>query len=114
MLDLAIVGGGLCSLALACRLQEQDKAFAVFEARQRFGGRILSVPCREPDNGLDLGPTWFWPQTQPAMTKLVAELRLASFPQYDTGAVLVLTDPEQKPTPLEGESVHAGADSLER
>ncbi|MGO8918699.1 MAG: flavin monoamine oxidase family protein [Stellaceae bacterium] len=113
MLDFAIVGGGLCGLALAYRLQGRRKAFALFEARPRFGGRILSVPCTLSDMHVDLGPTWFWPQTQPAMAGLAAELGLASFPQYDTGAVLVLRDPDKGPERLQGEPAHAGAQRIE-
>jgi monoamine oxidase len=42
MLETAIVGGGLCGLALARSLSRRAKAFALFDARSRFGGRILS------------------------------------------------------------------------
>lgn len=44
MLDTAIVGGGLCGLTLARGMREQNRSFAVYEARNRLGGRILSVP----------------------------------------------------------------------
>ena len=108
MLDVAIAGGGLCGLALADRLQALGHSFALFEARPRFGGRILSVQCA---NGLraDLGPAWFWPKTQPAMVRLLKSLGIGSFPQHDLGAALVLSDADQAPSSLEGLEVHSGA-----
>ena len=108
MLDTAIIGGGLCGLALARSLQQQGRTFALFEARDRLGGRILSVPG---GNGmaLDLGPAWFWPQTQARITSLVAELGLAAFPQHDQGTVLSLPDPEKNPKQYESKQVHEGA-----
>ena len=109
MLETAIVGGGLCGLALAAGLQAQGRSFALFEARARLGGRVLSVPCEKADMRVDLGPTWYWPDTQPGMVRLVADLGLVTFPQRDEGTVLRLHDHDKKPVPSEGESVHAGA-----
>lgn len=110
MLDTAIIGSGLSGLALARSLQQQGREFAVFEARDRVGGRILSVPagCMT----LDLGPTWFWPKTQLRMNRLVAELGLETYSQYDQGTVLNLTDPDKAPAPYPAESVHDGAQRL--
>jgi monoamine oxidase len=115
MLEVAIVGGGLCGLALASSLHAQgQRTFGVFEARPRLGGRILSSAYTSnnlPSNGLtaDLGPTWYWPETQPLISRLVAELGLASFVQHDTGVVLRLTDPDKAPDRMESEAVHGGA-----
>ena len=68
MLEIAIVGAGVCGLTLGRELAARGVSFALFEARERLGGRVLSV--RNPTNGerLDLGPTWFWPDTQPAVS----------------------------------------------
>ena len=85
MLDVAIIGGGLCGLALAHSLQARGSDWRLYEARERLGGRILSVT----DDGFDLGPAWFWPDMQPMVTGLVEELGLASFPQYSDGDVLI-------------------------
>lgn len=112
MLDTVIVGGGLCGLALANQLQQQGKRFAVYEARARLGGRILSVPCATAGTTLDLGPTWFWPDTQPRMTQLVAALGLAHFPQHDDGTALTLDDHEQPPKPVATPDLHGGAQRL--
>lgn len=114
MLETAIVGGGLCGLALARRLQARGRALVLFEARSRIGGRILSVPSLVAGHALDLGPSWFWPQTQPRMTRLIADLGLTSFPQHDTGQVLRLADHDKQPDVLERPDLHGGAHRLSR
>lgn len=112
MLDTVIVGGGLCGLALARSLHEQGRTFALYEARLRLGGRILSVPCATAGMVLDLGPTWFWPDTQPRMARLAADLGLESFAQHDTGSVLRLTDHDKKPDSIRIANLHGGARRL--
>ena len=110
MLDTAIVGGGLCGVALARNLFRQGRAVALFEARERLGGRILSVAAS--GGVIDLGPTWFWPDTQPLMTSLVAELGLASISQHDDGSSLHLSDPDKAPERIDGRKLHEGARRL--
>lgn len=112
ILDTVIVGGGLCGLALAKTLHEQGRAFALYEARSRLGGRILSVPSSTTGMALDLGPTWFWPDTQPRIGKLVAELELEHFAQHDTGSVLQLSDHDKRPDTLRVNDLHGGAQRL--
>jgi monoamine oxidase len=113
MLEIAIVGGGLCGLALAQSLQTRQRGFALFEARGRLGGRVQSVPSEKNGMALDLGPTWFWPEIQPRMLKLVTDLGLRSFPQHDTGEVLYLTDHDTAPETLSRPGLHGGARRLE-
>ncbi|WP_034991444.1 flavin monoamine oxidase family protein [Beijerinckia mobilis] len=113
MLETVIVGGGLCGLSLAVALQAQGRSFALYEARDRLGGRVLSVPSEKASMRLDLGPTWYWPETQPGMTKLVADLGLITFLQNDNGTVLRLHDHDKQPVPTEVENVHAGARRVE-
>lgn len=100
---VAIVGGGLSGLYAAKLLQEAEVDFQLFEARQRFGGRILSVgETGEPSpGGFDLGPSWFWPGMHTRMARIVEGLGLDSFPQYATGDVILersrLEDPQRFP-----------------
>ncbi len=96
MLDVAIVGGGLCGLALAHSLQARGRDWRLFEARERLGGRALTVKAAD-GTPVDLGATWFWPRTQPAIARLVADLGLASIEQLDDGRVLHLSDPNRAP-----------------
>jgi monoamine oxidase len=109
MLDIAIVGAGLTGLSVAKTLEQGGFDYSVFEARARVGGRVLSRQCQVSAISVDLGPTWYWPETQPAITRLVSELGLTAFPQRDDGTVWVLTDPNQKPKKLENETLHGGA-----
>ena len=113
MLEAAIVGGGLCGLALARSLRRRGRLVALFEARSRLGGRILSAKSAGSGLAVDLGPTWFWPQTQPLVASLVADLGLVSIPQYEEGPTLHLSDPDKAPQRLDGKKFHEGARRLE-
>jgi len=111
MLDTAIIGGGLSGVVLARSQHRQGRAVGLFEARERLGGRILSVSAGS-GLAMDLGPTWFWPDTQPLVRSLVAELELADIPQHDDGSMLHLNDPDKTPELIVGRKVHEGARRL--
>ena len=113
MLDTVIVGGGLCGVVLARSLCRQGRTVALFEARERLGGRILSVKDEGSGLAMDLGPTWFWPETQPMMQSLVEELELPSIPQQDDGSLLHLNDADKAPERIDGKTLHAGARRLQ-
>ena len=51
-------------------------------------GPDLAAPI-DPTNRFDLGPTWFWPDMQPELDRLVSELGLERFAQFDTGNMMV-------------------------
>lgn len=87
---VAILGGGLAGLNAARLLHRAGRPFRLFEARDRFGGRILTVDrdgTPSPE-GFDLGPSWFWPAMQPEFARLVADLGLRPFPQAVAGDFL--------------------------
>lgn len=88
--QVAVVGAGLAGLHAARLLHTANVDFVLLEARNRLGGRILSVDDagRPADDGLDLGPSWFWPRLQPAIGDLVAELGLPAFAQHGDGDML--------------------------
>jgi monoamine oxidase len=113
MLDTAIIGGGLCGLVLARSLRRQGRTVVLFEGRERLGGRILSVASAGFGLAMDLGPTWFWPNTQPLLKSLIAELGLVDIPQHDDGSMLHLNDPEKMPERIEGKNIHEGARRLQ-
>ena len=87
---VAIIGGGLAGLTAARLLQAAGSDFLLIEARDRLGGRILSAGADglPSDDGFDLGPSWYWPQMQPAMAELVGELGLPAFCQNSQGDVI--------------------------
>lgn len=96
MLEVAVIGGGLCGLALAHSLQARGVPWALFESRHRLGGRVLS-PAGAFGLAVDLGATWYWPATQPSITRLVEDLGLPSLAQPDDGQLLLLDDPNRAP-----------------
>ena len=113
MLDVAIIGAGLCGLSLAHTLAARGQRVAVFEARDRVGGRVLTHICPHTGAALDLGPTWYWPQTEPRMAALLDHLGLGHHAQHDEGISLLLDDPNREPQALARSSVHGGAHRIE-
>lgn len=87
--DVAIIGGGLAGLAVADALQRRGVDFRLIEARDRFGGRILSttVTVGAQAVALDLGPAWFWPG-QRRVADLADRLGLTTFRQHSTGTTV--------------------------
>lgn len=87
---VVIIGAGLAGLNAARLLHRAGVDFHLFEARDRAGGRILTVDAlgQPSEDGFDLGPSWFWPQMQPAMGELVEELGLPFFCQHSQGDVV--------------------------
>jgi monoamine oxidase len=67
----------------------------IFEARDRIGGRIFTMPGRS-GGGLDLGAGWYWPETQPLVAALIEEMGLSSYAQHDEGGVLHLREADKK------------------
>ncbi len=87
---IAIIGAGLAGLHAARLLRAAHVDFVLIEARDRLGGRILTVDHegRPADDGFDLGPSWYWPHMQPAIAELIDELGLPAFAQQSDGDVI--------------------------
>ena len=96
---VVIVGGGLSGLYGARLLLEAGIAFHLLEARDRFGGRILSVNGKgDPSlEGFDLGPSWFWPELHPRMARVVGQLGLRAFAQHSQGDIVLERSLFEKP-----------------
>ncbi len=97
--EVAILGGGLAGLSTARALRQAGIPFLLLEARDRLGGRILTVDeTGQPGaDGFDLGPSWFWPAGQPELAQLVTELGLLWFAQQTKGDLLF--EPSASETP---------------
>jgi monoamine oxidase len=82
-----VLGAGIAGLRAARLLRAAGHAVTVLEARDRVGGRALSLPAGEA-GALDLGPAWLWPQYQPRVRRLIEQLGLTTLPQFEQGALL--------------------------
>jgi monoamine oxidase len=77
VLDVAIIGGGVSGVYSAWRLLTDGKLkrVAVFEASDRIGGRLLSVPAPKiPNMVAELGGMRILPAVQPRITNLIRTL----------------------------------------
>ncbi|MCA1055875.1 FAD-dependent oxidoreductase [Rossellomorea aquimaris] len=88
---IIIVGAGLSGLHAASLLTSEGVRCRVLEARSRIGGRVLSEAAGDGHlKGMfDLGPTWFWPEHEPMIKKLVSDLGLPTLEQHTEGAMLL-------------------------
>ncbi len=118
MLDVAVIGGGLAGLSLALQLQAMGCRYAVFEAGNRFGGRILSRPppgdSADDVGGFraDLGPSWIWPNDQPRLAEFIDAYRLAVYPQWLCGRSLYHNNRLAAPQPFVDHATYASARRL--
>ena len=87
--DVVVVGAGIAGLTAARTLLSAGRTVSVHEARDRVGGRLLSVG--DSDGAVDLGATWFWPD-EPQVQSLVAEVGVRTFQQWLFGDALFEPD----------------------
>lgn len=83
-----IIGGGISGCLMARHLAKHKLDFKLLEAQATLGGRIQST-----EQGLDLGPTWLWPQ-QRSIESLLAELNIDYFEQYTQGDYVYQAAPD--------------------
>lgn len=86
--DVIVIGAGASGLAAATTLHAADRDVIVLEARDRVGGRLLSVPTAHPERALDLGATWFWDGEERVRT-LAAGSGIATFDQHLAGDTML-------------------------
>jgi len=97
---IAIVGGGLSGLYAAWLLERHAiRDHVLLEARERLGGRI---ECACAPDRFDLGPTWFWPGYQPLLDRLVEDLGLERFQQFEAGDMVVERMAQEAPVRTHG------------
>ena len=85
--ETLIIGAGLSGLYAGYLLHQEGREFRILESRETHGGRVRS----ETHAGIpiELGPSWFWPDTNPQMAALVEELKLPAFAHYNEGDILI-------------------------
>jgi monoamine oxidase len=102
---ILIIGGGLSGLRLASLLAEENIPFKILEARDRLGGRIFTHQ-NTANNYFDLGPTWYWPATEPTIVNLVNKLSLPVTPQYNEGSSLLELSENTPPKKINASEVN--------
>jgi monoamine oxidase len=88
--DILIAGAGLSGLALATTLHEAGVSCLLMEARDRVGGRILTLEKTYDGGGVihaDIGPSWIWPG-QERVASLLQKLGIGVFEQYSAGRLV--------------------------
>jgi monoamine oxidase len=88
MREVMIVGGGLSGLSAAYYLNKRGIKALVIEARERWGGRILTVPGRGNATPLEMGATWFT-DNHPHLKSLLQELGLPFYTQFQKGVGVI-------------------------
>ena len=100
---IVIAGGGLSGLYAAYRLERHGvRDVLLLEARPALGGRIASLAAASTNDRFDLGPTWYWPEFQPELHRLLDELELGRFVQPDAGDLMVERMAGQAPARVAG------------
>lgn len=108
---IAVVGGGLSGLHAARRLERHGiQDYVLLEARDALGGRIASFDASGTNTSdlasvagpFDLGPTWFWPDYQRQLHRLVEELDLPRFAQFESGDTVVENSATAPPVRVRG------------
>jgi monoamine oxidase len=81
--DVVVVGAGLAGLTAASRLVEAGAEVVVLEARERVGGRTLTVPTAD-GTPIDHGGQWIGP-TQDRIAALATRVGVTTYPTWERG-----------------------------
>ncbi|MEB8103793.1 flavin monoamine oxidase family protein [Staphylococcus xylosus] len=104
MTRVLIIGGGISGLRIGSLLSKEDIDFKILESRERVGGRVLTH--NQDNNYFDLGPTWFWPDTEKTITNLINELNISTIEQYNEGYSLLELSKQEIPKYVESKELN--------
>jgi monoamine oxidase len=88
--DVVVVGAGLAGLSAAHRLVDAGAEVVVLEARDRVGGRTLTLPAAD-GTPIDHGGQWIGP-TQDRIAALADRVGVTTYPSYERGRDTVYRD----------------------
>src|SRR6185312_11554851 len=88
--DYCVVGAGFAGLSAARRLRQRGKSVALFEARDRVGGRVWNRTAAD-GSVVSVGGTWLG-KRQDRMFELCREFGLDVYPQYEQGDTIMHLD----------------------
>ncbi len=102
MTEVVVVGAGLAGLTAAVDLYQAGLSVTVIDARERVGGRLLTLSPDSLGEGawFDLGATWHW-SDQPEIAALATDLEVESFAQFAEGRGLVEETSADPPAPVD-------------
>ncbi|MFF1570039.1 flavin monoamine oxidase family protein [Streptomyces sp. NPDC058293] len=86
--DVVVVGAGIGGLTAATALTAAGRDTVVLEARERVGGRVLSIPAE--GGAMDLGASWFW-DNEPRIAQLAKDLGVEFFAHRLDGDTVLQT-----------------------
>lgn len=93
MLDVVVIGGGLSGLQAALTCKEAGLSVNVLEARDRVGGKTLSVPLKSGQGKTELGAAWINDQKQHRVGQYARKFNLHTVKQRVVGkAVMQISD----------------------
>ncbi|KAM0755303.1 FAD/NAD(P)-binding domain-containing protein [Meredithblackwellia eburnea MCA 4105] len=111
--DVLVLGAGLAGLSAAWELHKKGRSVIVIEARDRVGGKTLSMTTKSGGR-VDVGAAWVNEHTMPAVTELAKLAGNAFFTQRIAGRAVCELSPtsqlryedsgevgEESPIPLE-------------
>ncbi|KIW27100.1 uncharacterized protein PV07_06875 [Cladophialophora immunda] len=87
--DVVIVGAGLSGLQAALTVHHEHLSYVVLEARDRVGGKTLTLRSSEGAVKSDLGAAWINDSNQSRMWELANDLGLHTYVQNTQGDVVV-------------------------
>jgi monoamine oxidase len=87
--DVVVVGAGISGLQAAYDIQKSGLSCVVLEARDRVGGKTLSVSPTKDGNVVDLGAAWINNTNQSKMFTMTKEFGLKTVVQNTVGDVVM-------------------------